>query len=369
MDFEFNQKQCTPGTSDTDCSGNDLTPKRTAYDVLIKYDLAQGGTHPDLGYHYWVTQASAQADPDIPNTAAGACEASNSFPCWGKVISLSGFFEGSINDPTNNPTTGEVTDPINPDAPRTLSARTFGEAAINLTDSGILPGNGSCEGFGSAYLKSRSSDSFTAALKDFIAPLPVNISNCGSINIVKKDDAGNLLGGAVFTLYVDDPGTTAGEKGSAQGGTQADQSDDAQDVAVSPAKTCTTESSGANLGKCTISNVPAGFYWIVETTGITGYNLAPDQSVQVTVGQTTTAADFINPKLFKVIVLVCQKTDDSLYAAKVAFDAGSVPSSANSPTSVPTGIDETKLCQLSGTYVHDDVTRAGNDHTSTIRIP
>jgi hypothetical protein len=46
-----------------------------------------------------------------------------------------------------------------------------------------------------------------------------------------------------------------------------------------------------------------------------------------------------------------------------------VPSSANSPTSVPTGIDETKLCQLSGTYVHDDVTRAGNDHTSTIRIP
>jgi hypothetical protein len=32
--------------------------------------------------------------------------------------------------------------------------------------------------FGRAYLKSRSSDSFTAAIKDFIAPIPINLSNC-----------------------------------------------------------------------------------------------------------------------------------------------------------------------------------------------
>jgi hypothetical protein len=583
MDFEFNQKQCTPDQTpaDTDCSSNGLTPKRTAYDVLIKYDLAQGGTHPTLGYHFWVTQASATADPDIPNTAGAACEASNSFPCWGDVKDLTGFFEGSINDATNNPTTGEVEDPIDPDAPRTLSARTFGEAAINLTDSGILPGGGSCEGFGSAYLKSRSSDAFTSAVKDFIAPLPVNITNCGkiiikkvtdpssdtttsfpftltagpsnlnqsfslvgggehdsgqvqagsgyvaaettpsgwtltsatcddsspvtnidvsvgetvtctftntakakitiikvsvpegasdfpyttsgtglsdftlddngdsgdgtsdtkvfsdltsfgdkgvteaavvgfdltliacsgdsgvkigtdsdfdagdtgvtidldpgedvtctftntqrgSINIVKKDDAGNLLGGAVFTLYVDDPGTTNAEKGSAQGGgTQADQSDDAQDIAVSPAKTCTTASSGVDLGKCSITDVVPGYYWVVETTGVPGYGLAPDQSVQVTAGTATTAVDFIDPKLFKVIVIVCEKSNTSLYSAKVSFDGAAVPGSANSPTdgALGAGIDESALCGLSGTFVHDDVTRAGNDHSSTIRIP
>lgn len=159
MDFEFNQS--------TQLSANGVTPVRTAGDVLIKYDLSQGGVNPVLGYHLWVTTGNA----------AQVCEASNSVPCWDKVHSLTGNFEGSINTPP-------VTDPIPPNAPRTLSPRTFGEAAINLTDSGILP-PGTCTGFGRAYLKSRSSDSFTAALKDFIAPIPVSISNCGTIVIRK----------------------------------------------------------------------------------------------------------------------------------------------------------------------------------------
>ncbi|WP_436495285.1 prealbumin-like fold domain-containing protein [Actinokineospora sp. HUAS TT18] len=159
MDFEFNQNSAL--------SGNNVTPVRTAGDVLIKYDLSQGGVNPSLGYHLWVTAG----DP------AAVCEANNSVPCWGKLQPLAGFFEGAIN-------TAPVSDPIPPNAPRTLSARTFGEAAVNLTDSGILPA-GVCKTFGSAYLKSRASDSFTAALKDFIAPVPVNISNCGSIVIHK----------------------------------------------------------------------------------------------------------------------------------------------------------------------------------------
>jgi hypothetical protein len=156
MDFEFNQS--------TTLSSNGVTPVRTAGDVLIKYDLSQGGVNPVLGYHLWV--------------ASGACEANGAKPpCWDPVHSLAGNFEGAVN-------TVVVTDPIPPNNPRDLSVRTFGEAAINLTDSGILAA-GSCQGFGRAYLKSRSSDSFTAALKDFIAPIPVNINNCGSITIVK----------------------------------------------------------------------------------------------------------------------------------------------------------------------------------------
>ena len=184
MDFEFNQKQCTPGLTpaDPDCSANGLTPIRTPGDVLIKYDLAQGGVNPILGYHIWVTTGNA----------AQVCEANNSVPCWDKVHTLTGFFEGSINDAANNPPSGVVVDPVPPDAPRNLSARTFGEAAINLTDSNILPsGGGTCAGFGSAYLKSRSSDSFTAAVKDFVAPVPVNINNCGSITITKVTQNGD----------------------------------------------------------------------------------------------------------------------------------------------------------------------------------
>ena len=147
MDFEFNQ--------DATLSSNGVTPIRTAGDVLIKYDLSQGGTHPTLGYHLWVTSGSPSQ----------VCEANNSVPCWGKVQPLSGAnFEGAINDPSNNGPTGSVVDPISPNAPRTLSPRTFGEAAINLTDSGILPA-GTCKAFGAAYLKSRSSDSFTAAVE------------------------------------------------------------------------------------------------------------------------------------------------------------------------------------------------------------
>ncbi len=66
-----------------------------------------------------------------------------------------------------------------------LDPRTFGEASIDLA---AIFDPGSCESFGSAYLKSRSSDSFTAAMKDFIAPQPVNISNCGSVIIRKQTD-------------------------------------------------------------------------------------------------------------------------------------------------------------------------------------
>jgi hypothetical protein len=64
----------------------------------------------------------------------------------------------------------------------TLDPRTFGGASIDLD---VAFGSGACRSCGSAYLKSRSSDSFTAALKDFIAPIGVNVSNCGGITIVK----------------------------------------------------------------------------------------------------------------------------------------------------------------------------------------
>jgi hypothetical protein len=139
MDFEFNQSSTL--------SSNGVTPVRTAGDVLILYDLSQGGTHPTLSIRKWTGSA------------------------WGPATVLADSTEaaGSIN-----------TSPIpaaDADGLGNLSARTFGEAQIKL--SVLFPGPTVCTAFGSAYLKSRSSDSFTAALKDFIAPVPTNISNCG----------------------------------------------------------------------------------------------------------------------------------------------------------------------------------------------
>lgn len=142
MDFEFNQSKVL--------SGNGVTPVRTNGDLLIQYDLPNGGTKPELFLSKWRTTA-----------ADGACEASNSYPCWGARTNLTDARNatGSIN-------TTAIT-AANGDGHGALSARTFGEASINF--SHIVDQN-TCTSFGSAYLKSRSSDSFTAATKDFVAP-------------------------------------------------------------------------------------------------------------------------------------------------------------------------------------------------------
>ena len=105
-----------------------------------------------LGFHRWITTGPASL-----------CEASNSVPCWDKRRALTTDVAAAING-------GSVSEPI---AGGTLSARTFGEARINLQASGIFEPGGVCSDPASTYLKSRSSDAFTSELKDFIAPTPV----------------------------------------------------------------------------------------------------------------------------------------------------------------------------------------------------
>src|SRR5580765_8191444 len=98
---------------------------------------------------------------------------------------------GSIN-------TTAITE-ANADGLGALSARTFGEASINLA---TVFDPSKCTSFGSAYLKSRSSDSFTAAMKDFIAPLSVNISNCGSVIVRKQTSPADATTDFDFTSTV-----------------------------------------------------------------------------------------------------------------------------------------------------------------------
>jgi len=98
-------------------------------------------------------------------------------PCWGIKEILDNDVDAAIN-------TGQVTDPI-PDPDQIRSPRTFGEARINLQNSGIFE-PGVCRIFGSAYLKSRSSDAFSSELKDFIKPTPINITNCAPKTLNNK---------------------------------------------------------------------------------------------------------------------------------------------------------------------------------------
>jgi uncharacterized surface anchored protein len=174
-----------------------------------------------------------------------------------------------------------------PGAPRTLAGNTknginstFGEAGINLTGLGIFQPD-VCEHFGAATLKSRSSgNSFTSELKDFVGPVPINISNCGTVNIHKQDDLGAPLEGAEFTLFTDN----APVGGNPPHG--------AEDPATN--LTCTTDSAG----DCSIFDVPFGDYWAVETVGVPNHDSAPDQSFSLTQNtpNLTISLTFVDPR-------------------------------------------------------------------------
>ncbi len=172
LDFEINQKPTSGWTGST--TGT-ITINRTAGDLLVTYDFGGSGT-PTLGLNTWLTAAAG-------NTVS-QCFSANTLPCWGLHVALNGSdSEGAVN-------TAPVTDPFLPAASNPLGVGLFGEAAIDLTSAGVFQ-PGVCEAFGSTFVKSRSSSSFTAEIKDFIAPVAVNISNCGSITIRKVTQNGD----------------------------------------------------------------------------------------------------------------------------------------------------------------------------------
>jgi len=279
LDFEINQNATAGFTSSTT---GPVTLNRTAGDLLVTYDFGGSGA-PTLGLLKWVTTG-----------ATAQCFSANALPCWGNRVNLSaaGEAEGAVN-------TGTILDPI---SGANLGAGLFGEASINLTAAGVFP-SGACAAFGSTFLKSRSSSSFTAEIKDFIAPVPVNISNCGSITIHKVTENGDSSFGY---------GTTGGLSPStfslANGGSQAYASVNSGGYSVTENLTaaqtaagwtlkgvsCTSSGSGTSTSTtgATIS-ITEGFGGVVDCTYTNHINLSPTIA---TVLSTTTAnvGDSIN---------------------------------------------------------------------------
>lgn len=157
MDFELNH-------SSTPCSSGPNVV-RTAGDLLIEYAIDQGGAVAKITVREWTGSA------------------------WGPATDLTGTqAAGTIN---TTPIPAAQSDGLI--STGQLNARTFGEAQLDLD---FIFDEGKCDSFGSAMLKSRSSDAFTSQLKDFIRPVPVTITNCGSVIIRKVTDPAS------------DPGTT-----------------------------------------------------------------------------------------------------------------------------------------------------------------
>ena len=149
MDFELNQ-------SSTLCA-NGVNPVRTVGDLLIEYRIEQGGATAIILLREWTGSA------------------------WGPAADITGSqAAGTINSTSIPAAESDGLSATNP-----LSPRTFGEAQLDLD---FVFDENKCESFGSAFLKSRSSTSFTSALKDFIRPVPVNINNCGKVIIRKQTD-------------------------------------------------------------------------------------------------------------------------------------------------------------------------------------
>ena len=134
MDFELNQ-------ASTGC-GNGVNVVRTVGDLLIEYRIEQGGAVANLKVREWSGSAWGAA---VDLTSLNPQQASGTINSTPVPVAHSGGLA------TANP----------------LSSRTFGEAQLDLD---FIFDEGECESFGSAFLKSRSSDSFTSQMKDFIAP-------------------------------------------------------------------------------------------------------------------------------------------------------------------------------------------------------
>ena len=233
LDFEISQHATTGFTASTT---GPVTLNRTAGDLLVTYDFSGSGS-PTLGLLRWVMSG-----------ATSQCFSSNTLPCWGNRVDLSaaGDAEGAVNS-------GNVTDPIAPNAPRTLSTGLFGEAAINLTAAGVFPAN-TCTAFGSTFLKSRSSSSFTAEIKDFIAPVPVNISNCGEVVIIKHTDPRGINQSFSYTSTIPNPvGASTSPTCTSDATPSAFTLNDSGN---------TTADNAANTEDCI--NVTAGSYTVTE---------------------------------------------------------------------------------------------------------
>jgi hypothetical protein len=240
MDFEINKLQ-QPDLTTT----GPKTLNRSPGDLLITFDFGGSGT-PTLGLLRWVTTG-----------ATSQCFSANALPCWGNRVDLTGLgeAEGAVNTVT-------VTDPI-PDPDVSLPAGTFGEAAVNLTAAGVFPA-GTCTAFGSAFLKSRSSASFPAEVKDFVAPQPINISNCGTINIIKHTDPRGQNQDFSYTSTIPSSPSLCTNDATPDSFTLNDH------AGVDPASPITAGTD--NTEHC--ANVPAGTYTVTEGADPANYAFA-----------------------------------------------------------------------------------------------
>ncbi len=329
MDFEFNQ-------SDVDCATGPNNV-RTAGDLLIEYAIDQGGSRADLTARTWTGSAwGAPADLDAPSVACG------NNPCAAGTINTSAIPFGESDGLI---TAGQK------------EARTFGEATIDLR---LIFSGTSCRSFGSAMIKSRSSDSFTSQLKDFIRPLDISLTNCGQV-IVRKATvpAGSDAVFSYAKTFPTDPTTanTFTMTGNPTGGANVTTF---SNVLIG---------SGYTVSE-TLGSLPAGWEFVgVDCSASSG--VTPSINGAVVTFAIDSPSDvldctFTNRALFRVITFVCSQGDNTLVASDVTFE----DSTKTTLESLPTGLSESVLCGLTtGASFGDKSVGTFGDDDNKVVIP
>ena len=159
MDFELNQKVCdgTAANCSANGSGQFILPLRSSGDRLITYDLANGGTNPTISIYSWSGNSSSGSWANGQVISGGTHEALGSIN-FDSIATADGGGLGAKD------------------------GLTFGEVSVSYKALFGSGGTTGCGSFGSVFLKSRSSNTFTDEMKDFVAPQPVQITNCTSLS-------------------------------------------------------------------------------------------------------------------------------------------------------------------------------------------
>ena len=262
VNFELNKK-----TSSIINSKGETIPERTDGDVLVVYDYDGGQKAAVIEVRLWNGIADDPSTSRNEEALFGTWDLISA-PAWGDVN-----FDGPITRPSGAPFGGGTVDTLR-----------FGEAAVDLTG---VPGILACPGLSQFWAKSRSSgESFDSALKDYVGPVPLNVSTCGSIKVLKKDDSNNPLDGATFELFND-----------------VDHNGVKTSTDTTTGRTCTTgddpATAAVETGTCTFGSVAPGDYLVVETAAPSGYVLDPFvAAVTVLRRQDVTVSHvFIDPKI------------------------------------------------------------------------
>ncbi|MGZ4289385.1 MAG: prealbumin-like fold domain-containing protein [Gaiellaceae bacterium] len=234
LDFEINKNPTTvSGSPWSGTTTGSFTINRTAGDILVTYDFGGSGT-PTLGVNRWLTSATI---PAITGFTTNVCLSSNTFPCWGDHIT-----------------------PVIPNSEASVSSDgLFGEAVINLTGAGIISSSSCDFGQATTFLKSRSSSSFTAELKDFIAPVSTPITSCATLTVIKHTLNAAGTRAASTQSFTFDPSSNLG------GGTSFSLTDTGTDTASN-----TKSFTGLSAGTYTVSEEDPGTSF--KLTGVSCVN-------------------------------------------------------------------------------------------------